>query len=80
MFQRMQPHWRNTALAVLAVLVLWFCWTVRSALNPLGVGLLFAYMLHPMVSNLERRGFSRKVAVNLIFGATFLVFLPMCER
>lgn len=74
MFQRLQPQWRNAALAVLAALVIWFCWTVRSALNPLGVGLLFAYMLHPMVSSLERRGFSRKVAVNLIFGGTFLGF------
>ena len=78
MFQRMQPHWRNIALGVIAVLVMWFCWTVRSALNPLGVGLLFAYMLHPMVVKLERRGFSRKVAVNLIFGGTFLGVGLMC--
>jgi len=72
MFQRLQPHWRNVALGVLGALVVWFCWTVRSALNPLGLGLMFAYMLHPMVLRLERRGLSRKVAVNLIFGAAFV--------
>ena len=58
---------RNWLLAGLFVLVLWFAWTVRSALNPLLVGLLLAYILHPMVLKLERRGWSRKAAVNFIF-------------
>lgn len=67
MLQRLTPLWRNVALAVVGVLVLWFLWTVRGALNPLGLGLLFAYMLHPLVESLERRGWSRKAAVNFIF-------------
>ena len=58
---------RNWLLAGLFVLVLWFAWTVRSALNPLLVGLLLAYILHPLVLKLERRGWSRKAAVNFIF-------------
>ena len=60
---------RNAALLVLLVLVLWFCWTVRAALNPLLLAFLFAYMLHPMVLSLEHRGWSRKRAVNLIYAS-----------
>ena len=60
---------RNAALLVLLVLVLWFAWTVRAALNPLLLAFLFAYMLHPMVLSLERRGWSRKRAVNLIYAS-----------
>ena len=62
---------RNAALLVLLVLVLWFCWTVRAALNPLLLAFLFAYMLHPMVLSLEHRGWSRKRAVNLIYASAF---------
>ena len=70
MLQRLPRLWRNVSLAIVGALTLWFLWTVRGALNPLGVGLLFAYMLHPLVGSLERRGWSRKAAVNFIFGAT----------
>ncbi|MFM7296718.1 MAG: AI-2E family transporter [Planctomycetota bacterium] len=64
---------RNAALAAALVAVLWFAWTVRAALNPLLLGLLFAYILNPMVLRLERRGWSRKRAVNVIFGSFGLV-------
>jgi len=67
---------RNWLLAILLAFVLWFAWTVRAALNPLLVGLLFAYILHPLVLQLERRGWSRKVAVNFIFIA-FAVVLTL---
>jgi predicted PurR-regulated permease PerM len=58
MLNSLSPTKRNLALAALAALVLWFSWTVRSALNPLLLGLLFAYMLHPLVLSLERRGWT----------------------
>jgi predicted PurR-regulated permease PerM len=63
---------RNWALAVLGALILWFAWTVRSALNPLIAALLLAYILHPLVLRLERRGWSRQRAVNVIFGVAAL--------
>ncbi|NUP96545.1 MAG: AI-2E family transporter [Planctomycetaceae bacterium] len=69
MLDKLSKTRRNLALLALAVAVLWFCWTVRTALNPLMLGLLFAYILHPMVLKLERRGWSRRKAVNIIFGA-----------
>lgn len=69
MFPGLSVNRRNWLLAGLFALVLWFAWSVRAALNPLLVGLLLAYILHPMVVKLERRGWSRKVAVNFIFGS-----------
>ena len=67
MLERWPRLWRNLALTLIGVLVLWFAWRVRAALNPLLIGWLFAYMLHPLVLALERRGWSRKLAVNVIF-------------
>ncbi len=75
---------RNWLLAALFALVVWFAWTVRAALNPLLVGLLLAYILHPMVLKLERRGWSRKSAVNFIFvsfalAVTLLIVLVVMQ-
>ncbi len=75
MLDKLSKTRRNLALLALAVAVLWFAWTVRTALNPLMLGLLFAYILHPMVLKLERRGWSRRKAVNTIFGAFGVVVL-----
>jgi predicted PurR-regulated permease PerM len=72
MIERLPRHWRNVALLVLALLVLWFCWSIRTVINPLLLGYLFAYILHPAVRKLEGRGFSRRTAVLLIFLAGFL--------
>jgi len=69
MLDRLTPVWRRVALAAIAVVVLWFCWSVRSVLNPLILGYLLAFVLHPLVLKLERRGWKRKRAVNFIFGA-----------
>ena len=69
MLDRLPPSRRNWALVALATLLLWFAWTVRGALNPLIVALITAYILHPLVLRLEKRGWSRKLAVNVIFGA-----------
>lgn len=73
MLARWPPLWRNLSLAAAIGLVAWFAWTVRGALNPLLVGLLLAYMLHPMVLQLERRGWSKTLAVNVIFVTAFLL-------
>ena len=67
MLERLPRVQRNAALAVLAILGLWFSWTVRAVLNPLILGYLLAYIVHPMVLTLERRGWKRRRAVNLIY-------------
>jgi len=69
MLQSLPRARRNLALLGLLALVLWFAWTVRAALNPLLLAFLLAYMLHPLVLSLERRGWSRKRSVNVIFAA-----------
>jgi len=73
MIERLPRAWRNAALVVLAVLVLWFCWSIRSVINPLLLGYLFAYILHPAVDRLERRGLSRRKSVIVIFATGFLL-------
>ncbi|MCE9594908.1 MAG: AI-2E family transporter [Planctomycetes bacterium] len=67
MLERLSPSRRNLVLVVLGALVLWFSWTVRTVLNPVILGYLLAYVMHPLVEKLERRGWSRRTAVNLIF-------------
>lgn len=71
MLERLSRTRRNLALLVLALLAGWFFWTVRHVLNPLLFGYLLAYILVPLVEFVERRGYSRRAAVNLIFVAGF---------
>ena len=73
MIERLPRAWRNAALFVLGILVLWFCWSIRSVINPLLLGYLCAYILHPMVAKLEERGLSRRSAVLTIFLSGFLL-------
>jgi predicted PurR-regulated permease PerM len=72
LIDKLKKPWRNAALAALVLLVGWFCWTIRAVLNPLILGYLLAYVAHPMVLKLERRGWSRRTAVNVIFIGTGL--------
>ncbi|MBL8860647.1 MAG: AI-2E family transporter [Planctomycetes bacterium] len=74
MIDRLSPALRNLALAVLVALAGWFLWSVRAVLNPLILGYLLAFVLHPLVLRLERQGWRRRRAVNLIFGGAAVVF------
>ena len=76
MIDRLSPTARNVALFALFVLVGWFLWSVRSVLNPLILGYLLAFVVHPLVLRLERRGWKRRRAVNFIFGA-FAILLTL---
>lgn len=70
--ENLTPAWRNTILAVVGLLFLWFVWSIRAVVNPLILGYLGAYILHPFVLKLENRGMGRRKAVNLIFVLGFL--------
>jgi predicted PurR-regulated permease PerM len=72
LIQNLSHTKRNVALAVLGFLFLWFVWSIRSVVNPLLLGYLTAFILHPMVSKLEGRGMSRGRAVTTVFAAWFL--------
>ena len=73
MLERLPRGWRNTSLVVLGLLILGFAWSIRSVVNPLLLGYLGAYILHPAVERLERRGFSRRSSVLMIFLSAFAV-------
>jgi predicted PurR-regulated permease PerM len=73
MLERLTPVRRNFVLAVLGLLLVWFGWTIRSVLNPLILGYLLAYTVHPMVVKLESKGWKRRRAVNLIYVTGFVV-------
>ena len=60
MIDRLSPTARNIALFVVFVLIAWFCWSVRPVLNPLILGYLLAFVLHPLVLRLERRRWKRR--------------------
>lgn len=70
--ENLSPVRRNLILVAVGALFLWFVWTIRAVVNPLLLGYLAAYILHPMVLKLERRGLKRRRAVNVIFIAGFL--------
>jgi predicted PurR-regulated permease PerM len=79
MYSRIPHARRSLLLLAIALAVGWFAWTVRAALNPLLMALMFAYMLHPMVLSLEGRGWTRRSAVNTIYavaaGLTLVISL-----
>ncbi|HJO27041.1 MAG: hypothetical protein CMK00_01895 [Planctomycetes bacterium] len=67
MLQRLSPAVRNAVLVLIGICVVAFAWQVRAVLNPLILGYLCAYIVHPLVLRLEKRGWRRRTAVNLIF-------------
>ncbi len=71
MLERLSRERRNAALGILAVVLSVFAWSVRDVLNPLLLAYLLAFMAHPAVLNLERRGWSRMGAVNVIYAVLF---------
>ncbi len=60
MIDRLSPTARKVVLVALFVLIGWFLWTVRSVLNPLILGYLLAFVVHPLVLKLEKRGWRRR--------------------
>lgn len=69
MLERLPRVWRNAALCALGLLVLWFAWGIRSVINPLLIGYLAAYILHPVVLRVRGTRLSHRAAVNLVFAA-----------
>ncbi len=75
MIDRMTPRARTITLVLVFVLVGWFMWSVRSVLNPLILAYLLAFVAHPLVLKLERRGWRRRRAVNVIFASFALLMV-----
>ena len=67
------PKWLSGLIGVL--LVIWLLYQVRGILLPFVLGAVVAYLLNPGIARLERRGWPRRRAVALVFGAFLAVFV-----
>lgn len=66
---------RWVGAAVVAAGLGWLAWRTRSVLAPFVVALLAAYVLHPIVSALEKRGLKRLAATILVGTAGLMIGL-----
>jgi len=57
--------------AIVAIVILRIAWLVREIWLPLGIALLIAMVLDPVVDRLERRGWSRAMGASAIFFVFF---------
>ncbi len=64
-FAGTQRH-RNIVIAATAVMLLWLFKSLGSILAPFIVAMVLAYILHPVVDKLEKRGIRRGIAVAII--------------
>ncbi|NJN50712.1 MAG: MFS transporter [Gammaproteobacteria bacterium] len=60
MLDRLSKRKRNIGLLVVLALIGWFFWTIRAVLNPLILGYLLAFVLHPV--RMEQVMLARMVA------------------
>jgi len=58
-----------------AVAGLWFVYTVRDVLGPFVMAFVLAYVLTPLVDQMEGRGLQRSVSILIIFAATFALLV-----
>jgi predicted PurR-regulated permease PerM len=69
--------WRITLWVTLVVVALAFLYLVRGILLPFIISFIIAALLEPSVRRLRLRGYSRGVAVTLVFVAFFLLLTAM---
>jgi predicted PurR-regulated permease PerM len=75
MIEHLPRNKRNIALVAVALLVLWFGWSIRSVLNPLILGYILAAIVVPVVRVLTKRGWNHRNAVVVVFASAMGVSL-----
>lgn len=65
---------RLLILIIVVILGAYFLYTVRIILPPFVLAIVLAYLLNPLVTNLEKKGFDRTLAILVVY-ATVLVTL-----
>ncbi len=69
---------RDLIYFALALLALWLCLWLRPIVQPVFMGLLFAYLINPIVVWCQRaRGWSRPVAVAVIFASAAVLLIAL---
>lgn len=72
-----QPYLLRVVLAAITVIGIlvsaWFIWQIREILILLGVGILFAAVIEPLVNRLRRIGLSRGQALLILYVAFFAI-------
>src|SRR5688500_3513530 len=63
--------WRITLWAAIVVVALLFLYAVRSILAPFVLAFLVSFLLDPTIRRLRMRGYSRGVAVGMVFVVFF---------
>lgn len=66
------PKWLSAFVG--GLLVVWLLYRVRGILLPFIAGGIIAYVLHPAIDQLERRGWARGYAIGVVFGVFLLLF------
>lgn len=61
--------WRISLWAVIVLIAIWFLWMVRGILAPFILALLISAILQPTIKKLRMRGYSRGLAISLVFVA-----------
>jgi predicted PurR-regulated permease PerM len=72
-----QPYLLRVVLAAITIIGIlvsaWFIWQIRSILLLLGVGILFAAIIEPLVNRLRRIGLSRGQSLLILYVAFFAI-------
>ncbi|MBF0526307.1 MAG: AI-2E family transporter, partial [Deltaproteobacteria bacterium] len=89
----MQNNWarsvpvRFSSVILFIVGLTWMAYLLREVLTPILVAFLIAYVLEPLVSLLERKGFNRALAVGFIMflliafiAVAFLFIIPTIQQ
>jgi len=64
---------RGIIIAVATVVVLALLWLLKSALTPLAVAFVFAYLLDPLIDQFEARRIPRPVAISILFALSGVI-------
>jgi predicted PurR-regulated permease PerM len=66
---------RGITLAVATAMLLGLLWLLKSALTPLAVAFVFAYLLDPVIDRFEARRVPRPVAISILFALSGVIAL-----
>lgn len=70
---RNKNTYRNVLILILAMMVLYFIYLIRGIFLSFLLAVVLAYLLHPLVRALEKRGSSRTTSILIVYALTFIL-------